>query len=189
MSAISNFLDWWEAELAVTAREPSPDSAKALYYAHREAVADLQNARAKTLQFLQPVNNGKAWAVGFAADKIPEVAALAGEIATKEQNLKSICHAIEAFLQLTDGKPDMRSIVRARSEAQGAIGHASRAAEAARRKEFLRQKSATMSELASNPTIIDAEANLTAIRQANEPIIEMLTAKIAEINGILDRYD
>lgn len=188
MTAISNFLSWWEAELAVTAREPSPDSAKALYYAHREAVADLQNTRAKTLQFLQPVNNGKAWAVGFAADKIPEVAALAGEIARKEENLKSICHDIEEFLKLNDDAPHLREIARRREEMRGAISRAARAAEAVRRREMMRNRSATMAEMAACPDIVEAENRLTVARETNGPIIEALTAKLEQMRVIIDKY-
>lgn len=189
MTAISNFLDWWQAELAVTDRDPSNDPAKNLYYAYMQAVADLQDARAQTLDFIEPVKNSKGvWLCGFAPDRVEEVAALAGEIARKQENLKSICHGIEAFLRLTADEPDVRAIITERARAQGAINHASRSAEAARQKAFLGKKSATITELASCPAIIEAEANLTTIRQANEPIIAALTAKISEINGILDKY-
>lgn len=188
MNAISKFLAWWEAELAVTDREPSPDHAKNLYYAYRAALSDLQDARAQTLDFLQPVNNGKAWVVGFAADKIPEVAALAGEIAKKEENLKSISNDIKTFLDLNDDAPHIREIARRREELRGAISRAARAAEAVRRREMMRNRAATMAELTANPDIVEAEKRLTVARETNEPIIAELSDKLEQMSAIVDKY-
>jgi len=51
--SVSDFLAYWEAP-------HGPDSAKALFDAHKAAEAQIRERRASTLKFLQPVKNSKA---------------------------------------------------------------------------------------------------------------------------------
>ncbi len=184
MSTVSQFLEYWQAAIE------EEDDAKLLYQAHIDAVADLEASRAQTLRYIQPTKNSKGtWVVGFASNKVDEVVALASEISDKEAKIESICHAIEAFLLITDGQPTFRSIVEKRSQARGAIGYASRSAQAMREREAFRNPRMTLAELSVVPEIVEAEANLTAIRQANEPIIEELTSKLSEIHKIVGKYE
>lgn len=185
MSGLSEFIAFWS--------DPSRaqnDAAFKLAHAYTIADARLKALRASTLGFMQPTKNSKgAWVPGFSPDVIDQAAALGTEIERTEAKLKSIAHDIEAFLELSGGKPTITEIGNERNRHTDRIRHVERVAATALKRAVDKDPHTSPAVLMQRADISQAYKDLQQAKdETAEPIAE-LTGRIDKMKEIIERHE
>jgi len=182
MKEIEEFVQYWTA-----GHKPAPNEQNdgdVLYNAHMAALRELESSRAKTAGFLVPENTSKGWHPGFDPDKIEEVTALAAEIELKRAALKSVCKAIEGFIEAAGGPslgPLGNQVHDLHRRLQGLLIQARNATSLAKNK----NPRLAPVEIQDLPEVLEANAALAKAREELEPQIADLTGRLGKAREVL----
>lgn len=183
MPSVQSFLDFWHDPR--TARD---DPAKAIATAHDVAIKALADLRIRTAGLIRPINNGKAWVVGFDPDKIDEVSRVGTEISNVDDKLKSISNDIEEFLSITGGIPVMGELVAERNTLHKRVQVTEKRAAEALKAALARDPHTSPAVLMQRPDIAGAYAAQAKAKEETGGPIADLSAKIGKLNAILDKH-
>jgi len=178
MKEIEEFVRYWAA-----GHKPAPNEqndGNVLYNAYMAALRELENSRSKTAGFLCPENTGKGWHPGFDPDKIEEISALAAEIEAKRTALKSVCKAIENFVEAAGGPslgPLGNQVQDLRRRLQGFSIQAKNATSLATNT----NPRLAPAEIQDRPEVLAANAALAQAREELEPQIADLMGRLEKV--------
>ena len=177
MKEMEEFVQYWAAGHKPALNEQNDGNV--LYNAYMAALRELESSRARTAGFLVPENTGKGWHPGFDPDKIEEITTLAAEIEAKRAALKSVCKAIEGFIEVAGG-PSL-----------GPLGNQLHDLRRRLLGFSVQAKNATSLATNKNPRLAPAEIqDLSEVLAANAALAkarEELEPQIADLMGRLER--
>lgn len=163
--------------------EPGAVVAQALHDAQDE-LADL---KLQTARLIRPINNGKAWVVGFDPDRIGEVAAIGTGIDECNRNIESICNDINDIVAIGDG-PDNFGLMGRLQEARRSLRSAQNHAAAMSQKAIGRNPGMPLEKISNLPEVAEAYLDLAEIEATAPAIIAELEGKVAQRREIYSRY-
>lgn len=164
-----------------------PDAAANMHRAYLEAYNNLDHTKKRTIDFLVPHNNGKAWAPAFDPDRIKEVAALGLEIDQKRAAVKSIAEDIESFVAVVGG-PTINILEDELNRAERRLQSLTILARKEFRKTSKLQPHASPVDVQNNDAVLDANAALAQGQEELEPKIADLRDRLEKARAILRKY-
>lgn len=185
MPDLDNFLRFWSDP-----SQKQEDAASRLAHAHIANTKKIEELRASTLAFLQPVKNSKgAWVPGFAPDMIDRASALGTEIEQTDEKLKSISNDIIVFLELSEGNPMITSISGQRNRILDRIKHCEKVAATGMKRALDKNPHQNPAVLMQRADIREAYSALEKAKAETEKPLADLSTRIGKMNAILGRYE
>lgn len=156
--------------------------------AYQGAVAELAELKQQTARFIRPINNGKAWVVGFDPDRIGEVAAIGTGIDECNRNIKSICNDIEQIVAIGDSPESGPLFVKLQS-AQRRLRTAKYSAAAAVQTSVSKNPGMQLDEVQKLPKVAEAYNHLAEIEETVPAIIAELEERVSKRRDIYRKYE
>ena len=186
METIQYFLDFWSRKAANSDANRS-DPAHPMFEAYQKVMADLQQSKAQTLQFIIPINTGKGFQPGFDPSAIDKVAELSAQINELGSKLESTSKAIIDFM-IVVGAPYLHGLQDNLISARSILGRSQIACNDLRTRALKRNPKLSMLEISELPDVKRAESEREVKRQKQQPIMDELVSKIQQAQAICDKY-
>ena len=164
------------------------DAARAFITARDNALKALADLRIRTVALVRPINNGKAWVVGFDPDKIDEAAGIAAEMSNLDGKLKSISYDVDEFHSVTGGVPVISELVAERNALLKRVLVVEKRAAEALKAALGRDPHTSPAVLMQRNDVSEAYSALEKAKAETSGPIEDLNEKIGKLNAILEKY-
>lgn len=184
MSSLNNFLEYIDnLDQDQAAHEPGTVVAQA----YHDALDELADLKLQTARLIRPINNGKAWVVGFDPDRIGEVASIGTGIDECNRNIESIAHDIEEIAAIGDG-PGHFGLMDQLQEARRSLRSAQNHAAAASQKAIGRNPGMALERIANLPGVAEAYLDLSEIETTAPGVIAELEGRVSKRREIYVKY-
>ena len=123
-----------------------------------DAQDELADLKLQTARLIRPINNGKAWGVGFDPDRIGEVAAIGTGIDECNRRIESISNDINDIVAIGDG-PDNFGLVNRLGEARRSLRNAQQHAANMAQRAIAKSPGMALEKVSCLPGVAEAAGN------------------------------
>lgn len=184
---LTSFLEFWQNQSQ--SQTPIEDAAQKMAPAYIAEIAKLADLKRQTASFIRPINNGKAWVVGFDPDKIQEVATIGNGIDETSRKIKSISNDITAFLELSEGRPTLTAIVHERNQHKRRVLATEKHAATALKRALDKDPHTSPAVLMQRADIAEAYTAMNRAKEETAAPISDLTDKLEKMRKIIAPYE